>query len=138
MKIDKYYAAFAVLLAIVLIAAFIQRSDWELDRYILSADNSGNLNPISEKYFKDQEDRIMKLVNDKLKNVVSYNDTIGITSPINLSRGRDSPAYMSFEGPTNGSGPMIWRALHSTHMSRRHWDGTLGGYTNMVIRRGGR
>lgn len=139
MKINKYYAAFAVLLAIVLIAAFIQRSDWDADRYILSADNSGNLKPISEKYFKDQEDRIMKLVNDKLKNVVSYHDTIGMISPINLSRGRDSPAYISFAGGLgSGSGPMIWRALHRTHMARGHGDDKDGVRTNMVIIRGGR
>jgi len=132
-----YYIAALAAVAIVIVV-FTQRSDWDLNRYILSADNEGNLNSVPEQYFKDQEDRIMKLVNDKLKNVVSYNDTIGITSPINLSKGRDSPAYISFEGGGGGSGPMIWRALHSKHMSRGHWNGTLGGYTNMVIRRGGR
>jgi len=135
MKIDKYYAAFAVLLAIVLIAAFIQRSDWELDRYILSADNSGNLNPISEKYFKDQEDRIMKLVNDKLKNVVSYNDTIGISSGGRLGDDASRTSWVSFEGQGPHSGPMIWRDLHPNHFRNRHWNGTLGGYTRLIIRR---
>tara|TARA_B100000768_G_scaffold69413_1_gene66744 strand:- start:35 stop:451 length:417 start_codon:yes stop_codon:yes gene_type:complete len=135
MKIDKYYAAFAVLLAIVLIAAFIQRSDWELDRYILSADNSGNLNPISEKYFKDQEDRIMKLVNDKLKNVVRFNDAIGIASPGTLGAGRDSSSWVSFEGGGAHSGPMIWRDLNNKHYDRAHWKGTLGGYTRLIIRK---
>ena len=69
MNFNLYYIAAFAAVAIIIIVVFTQRSKWDLDRYILSADNTGNLKPISEKYFKDQEDRIMKLVNDKLKNV---------------------------------------------------------------------
>jgi hypothetical protein len=129
------YIASALVLVVILIVAFTQRSDWDLNRYILSADDSGNLKSVPEKYFKDQEDRIMKLVNDKLKNVVSYNDTIGITSTKTLGVGRDAASWVSFEGGDAHSGPMIWRDLRNEHHNRPHWKGTLGGYTRLVIRK---
>lgn len=66
MKINKYYAALAVLLAIVLITAFTQRSNWDADKFILSADDSGNLRPISEKYFADKEKALLVSVDTKL------------------------------------------------------------------------
>ncbi len=130
-----YYIAALVAVAIIVIVVFTQRSDWDLNRYILSADSEGNLNSVPEQYFKDQEDRIMKLVNDKLKNVVSYNDAIGITSTRTLGVGRDASSWVSFEGGGAHSGPMIWRDLDSKVLDRPHWKGTLGGYTRLIIRR---
>ena len=133
-----YYIAALAAVAIVIVV-FTQRSDWDLNRYILSADNEGNLNSVPEQYFKDQEDRIMKLVNDKLKNVVSYNDTIGITSAMGrLGIDAARTSYISFDAGGPFGGNMIWRDLNSKHMASRYGKGTSGSYTNMVIRRGGR
>ena len=77
----------------------------------------------------------MKLVNDKLKNVVRFNDAIGIASPGTLGAGRDSSSWVSFEGGGAHSGPMIWRDLNNKHYDRAHWKGTLGGYTRLIIRK---
>ena len=109
------YIALALALVITLIVVFTQRSDWDPNRFILSADNSGNLNPVSEQYFKDQEERIMNLVNDKLKDVVRFNDAIGITSGGNLGVDSARSSWVSFEGGGAHSGPMIWRDLHRSH-----------------------
>tara|TARA_B110000977_G_scaffold45019_1_gene61233 strand:- start:1554 stop:2015 length:462 start_codon:yes stop_codon:yes gene_type:complete len=57
MKIDKYYIAAGVALLVILIVVFTQRSDWKADRFILSADSKGNLTPVSESYFADEEQR---------------------------------------------------------------------------------
>lgn len=56
MQFNKYYlAAAAAVLVIILFIVFSQRSDWDSNRYILSADDDGNLNPISESYFQNEE-----------------------------------------------------------------------------------
>lgn len=129
------YITLALALVITLIVVFTQRSDWDPTRFILSADNSGNLNPVSESYFKDQEERIMNLVNDKLKNVVRFGDAIGIASARTLGNGRDASSWVSFEGGGAHSGPMIWRDLDRNSVNRPHWKGTLGGYTRLIIRK---
>lgn len=55
MKIDKYYIAAGVALLVILIVVFTQRSDWNANRFILSADSKGNLTPVSESYFDGEE-----------------------------------------------------------------------------------
>ncbi len=56
MKLTNYQlGAAAVLVLLAVIAVFVQRSNWNRDRYILSADNAGNLKPVSEKYFEDKQ-----------------------------------------------------------------------------------
>ena len=69
MKINKYYIAAGVALLVILIVVFTQRSDWDENNFILSADNKGNLTPISEKYFEDEEKRLIKVVNTKLAEI---------------------------------------------------------------------
>lgn len=134
MNFNLYYIAAFAAVAIIIIVVFTQRSKWDLDRYILSADNTGNLKPISEKYFKDQEDRIMKLVNDKLKNVVSFNDTIALSTG-SLGVDGSRRAWLQWEGGGSHSGPMIWRDLRPQDMNKRHWKGTLGRYTHFSVSR---
>lgn len=51
-------------------------SYWNVNRYILTTDEDGELNSVSEKYFKDFEDRITKKVNDRLKNVITRGSAI--------------------------------------------------------------
>lgn len=65
MKFNKYYIGALAAVAIILII-FSQRSDWDSNRYILSADNTGNLNPISESYFQNEENRIKSQVDAAL------------------------------------------------------------------------
>lgn len=60
MKFNKYHiAAAGAVLVIILIVIFVQRSDWDKSRFILSADSEGNLNPVSESYFENEEKRFM-------------------------------------------------------------------------------
>ena len=51
-------------------------SYWDVNRYIITVGEEGQLNTVSEKYFKDFEDRLTKKVEDKLKNVVMKKQTI--------------------------------------------------------------
>jgi len=136
MKFNVYYIAAFVAVAIIVIVVFTQVSEWDTSRYILSADDSGNLAPISEKYFKDQEDRIMKLVNDKLKNVISYGDSIALRSVFG-ALGVDAAAssYISYEPGGAHQGPMVWRDLKPSIANRRHWKGTLADVTKLVVSR---
>jgi hypothetical protein len=56
MKLNKYHiGAAGAVLVIILIVVFIQRSEWDKNRFILSADSEGNLNPVSESYFESNE-----------------------------------------------------------------------------------
>ena len=56
MKFNKYHiGAAGAVLVIILIIVFVQRSDWDKSRFILSADSEGNLNPVSESYFENKE-----------------------------------------------------------------------------------
>ena len=49
---------------IILIVVFVRRSDWDANKYILSADSEGNLNPVSESYFESNEKKHIAEVND--------------------------------------------------------------------------
>jgi hypothetical protein len=53
-------------------------SYWDVNRYIITVGEEGQLNTVSEKYFKDFEDRLTKKVEDKLKNVVMKKQPIKI------------------------------------------------------------
>lgn len=64
-------------------------SYWNVNRYILTTDEDGELNSVSEKYFKDFEDRITKKVdgeikkitkkvNDRLKNVITRGSAVAL------------------------------------------------------------
>jgi len=60
MKFNKYQlAAAGIALVIIIIIVFTQRSDWNKNRFILSADDQGNLNPVSESYFENKEKETM-------------------------------------------------------------------------------
>ena len=65
MKFNKYHLAAGAGLVIILIVVFVQRSDWDSNKYILSADDAGNLEPKSEKYFDDKEKALLNTVNQK-------------------------------------------------------------------------
>lgn len=69
MKINKYYIAAGVAILVILIVVFAQRSDWDENRFILSADSEGNLTPISESYFDGEEKRLINVVNTKLAEI---------------------------------------------------------------------
>lgn len=133
MKFNMYYIAAFVAVAIIVIVVLTQRSEWDLDRYILSADNSGNLKPIPEKYFKDQEDRIMKLVNDKLKNVVSFNDQIALRNDGALGIDGARKAWLQWEVGGPFQGPMVWRDLKPENMNNPHWKANLKHYTKLRL-----
>jgi len=67
MKFNKYHIGIAgAVLVIILIVVFSQRSDWDANKFILSADNQGNLNPVSEKYFDDKEKALLAAVDQKI------------------------------------------------------------------------
>ena len=73
MKFNKYHigAAGAVLL-IILIVVFVLRSDWDANKYILSADYAGNLNPLSESYFANKERDLKAHVTNEVKTVKKW------------------------------------------------------------------
>ena len=84
MKINKYYVAAATLLAVILIVVFVQRSDWDADKYILSADDAGNLEPKSEKYFDDKEKALLAAVDQK---IAAVNGRVtGVDNKVNVQR----------------------------------------------------
>ena len=67
MKFNKYQlAAAGIAVAIIVIVVFTQRSDWDANKYILSADDQGNLVPKSEKYFDDKEKALIASVDQKI------------------------------------------------------------------------
>jgi hypothetical protein len=67
MKLNKYQlAAAGIALAIIVIVVFTQRSYWDANKYILSADDAGNLEPKSEKYFDDKEKALLATVDQKI------------------------------------------------------------------------
>ena len=69
MKINPYYASAGIALVVILITLFTQRSNWNKDKFILSADDSGNLSPISEEYFDNKEKALLAKVDAKLAQV---------------------------------------------------------------------
>lgn len=77
MKIDKYYIAAGVALLVILIVVFTQRSDWNADRFILSADSKGNLTPVSESYFEGEEKRMKGVVDGKVADLTAWKDRGG-------------------------------------------------------------
>lgn len=69
MKFNKYQlVAAGIAVAILVIVVFTQRSDWDANKFILSADGQGNLEPKSEKYFENQEKKLLSNVDTKLNN----------------------------------------------------------------------
>ena len=70
MKIDPYYASAGIALVVILVILFTQRSNWNKDKFILSADDSGNLSPISEDYFDKKEKALLAKVDAKLVGVL--------------------------------------------------------------------
>lgn len=91
MKFNKYYIGAGVVLVIILIVVFTQRSDWDANRYILSADNEGNLEPKSEKYFDDKEKALLASVDAKIaavnNRVTSVNNRVtSVDNKVNVQR----------------------------------------------------
>jgi len=61
MKLNKYHiGAAGIAVVIIVVIVFRQRSDWNRNRFILSADSEGNLNPVSESYFENKENEAIK------------------------------------------------------------------------------
>ena len=109
MKIDKYYIAGGVAILVILIVVFTQRSDWDANKFILSADSKGNLTPVSEKYFEDQEKKIMEKVAGKVAELESLNGRAyayhGQTDPPAwCSRGHSGHARMECNAAPSGPG----------------------------------
>lgn len=72
MKFNKYQlAAAGIAVVIIVIFMFRQRSDWDANKFILSADDQGNLVPKSEKYFDDKEKALLASVDQKIAAVNS-------------------------------------------------------------------
>lgn len=68
MKFDKYQLAFfAVLIAIIVIFALRQRSNWNEDNYLIMSDENGNLLSKSESYLKDKERGVLAEI-EKVQN----------------------------------------------------------------------
>jgi len=66
MKINNYYIGLALVSVVILIVVFTQRSDWGADKFILSTDSEGNLDPVSEKYFDDNEKALLASVDTRI------------------------------------------------------------------------
>ena len=97
MKIDKYYIAGGVAILVILIVVFTQRSDWDANKFILSADSKGNLTPVSESYFEDQEKKIMEKVDRKVADLKAWKDRGGFAfldatvTPFSCRNGQKHP-----------------------------------------------
>lgn len=73
MKINPYYISAAVAVVVIVII-FVSRRDnatreWNPTNFILSADNNGNLTPITEDFFKQKEAELLAKVNVELGKV---------------------------------------------------------------------
>jgi hypothetical protein len=85
MKFNKYQlAAAGIAVAIIVIVVFTQRSDWDANKYILSADSQGNLVPKSEKYFDDKEKALIASVDQKIAAV--NNRVTSVDNKVNVQR----------------------------------------------------
>ena len=63
---NYYIIGIATLIVLVLSFYYFTKSEnWDSSRYILSADTEGNLKPISESYFEDEEKRYMAIADQK-------------------------------------------------------------------------
>ena len=108
MKFNKYnIGAAGAVLVIILIVVFVRRSDWDSSKYILSADDAGNLEPKSEKYFDDKEKALLTRVDQKNsalnetfnKTMNDWNNNFTLTW-VNPSGGADRGApHMAKIGP---------------------------------------
>src|SRR5210317_247321 len=78
------YIALALALVITLIVVFTQRSDWDANKFILSADGEGNLEPKSEQYFDDKEKALFATVDQKIAAV--NNRISGVDNKVNVQR----------------------------------------------------
>jgi hypothetical protein len=54
--------------AIIIIIALIQRSDWNEDNYLIVADENGNLSSKSESYFKNKEQSVVERIDQVRRN----------------------------------------------------------------------
>jgi hypothetical protein len=104
MKINKYrIGAAGAVLVIILIIVFVQRSDWNKSRFILSADSEGNLNPVSESYFESNEKK--------------HIDEVGrLMNKLNLT----------YVKPVRGPN-VQWRGVHQGHASFAPHDAAITG-----------
>jgi len=85
MKFNKYQlAAAGITVAIIVIVVFTQRSDWDANKFILSADGEGNLEPKSEQYFDDKEKALFATVDQKIAAV--NNRISGVDNKVNVQR----------------------------------------------------
>jgi hypothetical protein len=76
---------------VILIVVFTQRSDWDADKFILSADSEGNLDPVSEKYFDDNEKALLASVDTKIaaanKRITDVNNRVSsVDHKVNVQR----------------------------------------------------
>lgn len=83
MKINPYYIAAAVAVVVIVIIFVSRRDnatrDWNSTNFILSADNNGNLTPISEDFFEQKETELLAKV-DKLTKVVDARSSANAAS----------------------------------------------------------
>lgn len=94
MKFNKYQlAAAGIAVVIIVIVVFTQRSDWDANKYILSADDAGNLNPVSESYFDNKEKELKNEVKS-IKKMVEGVSGLLWQHPIKLEK---------MFGPHNGA-----------------------------------
>ncbi len=79
MKINPYYISAAVAVVVIVVIFMSRRDnatrDWNSTNFILSADNNGNLTPITEDFFKQKEDELLAKVDAKLDNVYTKSET---------------------------------------------------------------
>jgi hypothetical protein len=87
---NKLVIGITLFLAIFLIVYLYSNvSYWDVNRYIVTVGEDGELNSVSEKYFKDFEDRLTKKVEDKLKNVVVRGSAIRLAWAHGNDQGND-------------------------------------------------
>ena len=83
MKINPYYIAAAVAVAVIVIIFVSRRDnatrDWNSTNFILSADNTGNLTSISEAFFEQKETELLAKV-DKLTKVADARSSANTTA----------------------------------------------------------
>ena len=83
MKINPYYIAAAVAVAVIVIIFVSRRDnatrDWNSTNFILSADNTGNLTSISEAFFEQKETELLAEV-DKLTKVADSRSSANATA----------------------------------------------------------
>lgn len=87
---NKLVIGITLFLAIFLtVYLYSNVSYWDVSRYIVTVGEDGELNSVSEKYFKAFEDRLTKKVEDKLKNVVVRGSAIRLAWAHGNDQGND-------------------------------------------------